>query len=103
MTVAKEKKPGIKRAVALRYDQGRDEAPRVVATGQGLVAEKIVEKARESGVTVETNADLADALSTVEIGTAIPEDLYPVVAEVLVFVSRMNKKRGKSAFERRLK
>ena len=85
-----------KRAIALRYDQGRDEAPTVVATGQGLVADKIVEMARESGVPVESNPDLADALADVELGTAIPEELYPVVAELLVFVSRMNKQRGAS-------
>lgn len=83
------------RAVALRYDQGQDEAPTVVASGQGAVAEKIVEKARESGVAVQQNAELAEALSQVELGQAIPEQLYPVVAEVLVFVSRMNKKRAK--------
>ncbi len=93
-----KKKPGIKRAVALRYDQGTDAAPHVVATGQGLIAEKIVEKAKGAGVAIEQDAALAEALSAVEIGTAIPEDLYPVVAEVLVFVSRMNKKRAKMTF-----
>lgn len=88
--------PGpIKRAVALRYDKGTDEAPTVVASGQGLIAEKIVDLATTAGVTIEQDAELADALSSVEIGTAIPEDLYPVVAEVLVFVSRMNKQRAK--------
>ena len=93
--MTEESKKQVKRAVALRYDQGSDEAPRVVASGQGLVAEKIVEKAREAGVTVEHNPDLADALAQVELGTAIPEELYPVVAEVLVFVTRMNREKGK--------
>lgn len=91
---AAEKQETKKRAIALRYDQGRDEAPTVVATGQGLVADKIVEMARDSGVPVESNPDLADALADVALGTAIPEELYPVVAELLVFVSRMNKQRG---------
>lgn len=94
--MAKTVKPEKKRAIALRYDQGQDAAPTVVATGQGLVADKIVELARESGVPVESNPDLADALAEVQIGTAIPEELYPVVAEVLVFISRMNKQRGTS-------
>lgn len=93
MAAAAKQEPK-KRAIALRYDQGRDEAPTVVATGQGLVADKIVEMARDSGVPVESNPDLADALADVELGTAIPEELYPVVAELLVFVSRMNKQRG---------
>lgn len=94
MAAAEKQEP--KRAIALRYDQGQDAAPTVVATGQGLVADKIVEMARESGIPVESNPDLADALAQVEIGTAIPEELYPVVAEMLVFISRMNKQRGAS-------
>lgn len=83
------------RAIALRYDQNKDAAPQVVAAGQGIIAEKIVEKAAEHDVTIQENAELAEALAQVEIGTAIPEQLYPVVAEVLVFVNRMNRKRGK--------
>lgn len=83
------------RAIALRYDQNKDAAPQVVAAGQGLIAEKIVEKASEHGVAIQENAELAEALSQVELGTAIPEELYPVVAEVLVFVNRMNRQRGK--------
>jgi flagellar biosynthesis protein len=87
----------IKRAIALRYDQGADQAPTVVASGQGLVADKIVELAKESGVTVEHNPELAEALAQVELGSAIPEELYPVVAEVLVFISRMNREKGKAS------
>ncbi|MDB5097540.1 MAG: FlhB domain protein [Cyanobacteria bacterium RYN_339] len=88
------KKP-IKRAVALRYDQGADDAPRVVASGQGLIAEKIVQTAKDAGVTIEHDPALAEALAQVELGTAIPEELYPVVAEVLVFIGRMNREKGK--------
>lgn len=84
-----------KRAVALRYDQGQDEAPTVVASGEGLVADRIVALAKESGVPVQENPDLAAALATVAIGTAIPESLYPVVAELLVFIHRLNEQRGK--------
>ncbi|HEY9722506.1 MAG TPA: EscU/YscU/HrcU family type III secretion system export apparatus switch protein [Oscillatoriaceae cyanobacterium] len=91
--MAERKTP--KRAIALRYERQKDEAPRVVATGQGLVAERMIEIAREHGVAVQENAELAEALSSVELGTVIPEQLYPVVAEVLVFVSRMNRLRGK--------
>ena len=88
-------RPTPRRAVALRYDAGQDDAPRVVATGQGLIADKIVEKAQAHGVAVQENAELAEALAQVELGTAIPEELYPVVAEVLVWVNRMNRQRGK--------
>jgi flagellar biosynthesis protein len=83
-----------RRAIALRYQEGLDDAPTVIATGKGLIADKIVEKAQEAGVAIQENADLAAALADVELGTAIPEELYPVVAEVLVWVNRMNRKRG---------
>ena len=89
-----------KRAVALRYDADQDPAPRVVAAGQGLVAEKIVETAQAHGVALQENVELALALSQVELGTAIPEELYPVVAEVLVWVNRMNRERGKDLSRR---
>jgi len=89
-----EPQPKPKRAIALRYTEGRDDAPTVVATGQGLVAEKIVKTAEDHGVAIQENAELAQALAQVELGTAIPEDLYPVVAEVLVWVNRMNRQRG---------
>ena len=86
---------GSRRAVALRYDSGQDDAPRVVATGQGHLAERIVETARDAGVPVQEDAELTEALSQVQLGEAIPESLFPVVAELLVFVSRMNRQRGK--------
>lgn len=85
----------LRKAVALRYEQGLDEAPTVVAAGQGFVADRLLAIAREAGVPVESNPELADALASVRVGTSIPEDLYPVVAELLVFVSRMNQLRGK--------
>lgn len=88
------KKPPVKRAVALRYDAGTDTAPTVVATGTGHVAEKIVETAQAHGVAIQENPDLVSALAQVELGEAIPDALYPIVAEVLVFVSRLNTARG---------
>lgn len=75
-------------AVALQYEHGKDAAPRVTAKGRGTVAEKIVEKAREHGVAIETNEVLAKALSQVELDQQIPGELYRAVAEVIVFVMR---------------
>lgn len=98
--MAEQKKAKPKRAVALRYQEGQDAAPTVIAAGQGLIAEKIVEKAQEHGVAVQENAELASALAQVELGTAIPEDLYPVVAEVLVWVNRMNRQKGSARGEK---
>lgn len=80
-----------KKAVALRYEEGSDEAPKVVATGSGLVAERIVETAREAGVAIQENPSLVSALSALDLGEQIPAELYPVVAEVLVWVRRVDK------------
>jgi flagellar biosynthesis protein len=77
-------------AVALHYEKGSGEAPRVVAKGKGAVGDKIIETARTSGVPIEENAGLAAALSQVEIGDEIPTELYKAVAEVLIFILRMS-------------
>ncbi len=71
-------------AIALEYD--RKSAPRVVAKGRGAVGDRIVEVARANNVPIEENAVLAGALSHVEIGDEIPQELYAAVAAVLVFV-----------------
>ena len=73
-------------AVALRYT--RPTAPKVVAVGHGLVGQKIIETAREHGVPLEQNPDLAHALSKVELDEEIPEELYAAVAVVLSFILR---------------
>lgn len=77
-------------AVALKYEHGKDAAPRVTAKGQGAVADKIIETAKAAGVAVEANAVLAEALSRVELDQQIPEELYRAVAEVIVFVMRLS-------------
>lgn len=71
-------------AVALNYDGSG--APRVVAKGQGDVAERILEAAREHRVPLKHDGELAELLSKVELGAEIPEALYVAVAQVLVFV-----------------
>jgi flagellar biosynthesis protein len=73
-----------KLAVALRYDAPN--APRVVASGRGHVGQRIVETAEAHGVPIEHNAPLAEALSTIELETAIPPELYLAVAEILAFI-----------------
>jgi len=77
-----------KTAVALSYDAG-DQAPKILATGKGYVAEKIIEAAREENVPVHKDEKLAGTLSKLEIGDYIPKELYGVVAEILVFVDRV--------------
>ena len=88
----KEKQPKI--AVALQYDPS-EEAPKVIASGKGIIADKILETAKESDVPVYEDEGLAKTLSKLELGEAIPPELYGVVAEILVFVDRMDKIRSK--------
>jgi len=78
--------PNRQLAVALRYDAPK--TPTVVASGRGLVGERIIATARDHGVPLEENAPLAEALSTLELETEIPERLYEAVAEVLAFLLR---------------
>jgi len=74
-------------AVALKYDSLRMEAPLVLAKGKGLIAAKIREIARKSGVPIVENKPLARILfKLVDIGEAIPENLYRAVAEILAYV-----------------
>lgn len=81
-------------AVALEYEPS-EEAPKIVASGRGYVAEKIIERAKEEDVPLHKDDKLADTLSKLEIGDAIPPELYEVVAEVLLFVDKVDKIKGK--------
>lgn len=89
-----QKKP--KQAIALEYDPS-EEAPRVIASGRGELAERIIEKAKEAAVPVHRDDKLADTLSRLEIGDMIPPELYEVVAEILIFVDSMDKIKAKIA------
>lgn len=92
--MAEEKKNKIKQAIALEYDPN-DAAPKVIATGRGIIADKIIEKAKEADVPVHKDDKLADTLSRLEIGEMIPPELYEVVAEILLFVDSMDKIKSK--------
>jgi flagellar biosynthesis protein len=82
----------VKKAAAIRYDQSRDAAPTVVAKGRGKLADKISALAREHGVPVVEDHNLAQMLEALDLNTEIPQALYQAVAEVLVFIYRMNSK-----------
>lgn len=83
-----------KTAVALAYNPG-DDAPKILATGKGYIAERIIEEAKEHDVPFYKDDKLAETLSKLEIGDAIPPELYEVVAEILVFVDGMDKIKAK--------
>ena len=84
----------VKQAIALEYDPS-DEAPRVVASGRGLLAEKIIESAKDSDVPIHRDDTLADTLSRRARGEMRPPELYEVVAEILIFVDSMDKLKKK--------
>jgi len=81
-------------AVALSYDK-EDEAPKVIASGKGYLADRIIERALEADIPMHKDEKLANTLSKLEIGDMIPPELYEVVAEVLVFVDKMDRIKSK--------
>jgi flagellar biosynthesis protein len=82
-----------KTAVALKYERHSDRAPQVTAKGKGPIAEKIIALAREAGVPIHEDRDLAAVLAALDIDMEIPPELYRAVAEVLAFLYQLNKKR----------
>lgn len=91
----KEKKPEkLKQAVALSYEAG-EEAPRILATGKGEIAERLITAAKNADVPVYEDEALARTLGKLEIGDMIPPELYEVVAEILVFVNDIEKLKSK--------
>lgn len=83
-----------KTAVAIAYEPG-EAAPKILATGKGEVAQRIIDSAKENDVPLHKDDQLADTLSRLKIGDMIPPELYEVVAEILVFVNDMDKIKAK--------
>lgn len=77
-------------AVALHYDPDEGDAPRVVASGKGALAEQILQLAFANGVKVRTDPDLAQVLAAVEVDTVIPIEAFAAVAEILAYVYQVN-------------
>lgn len=89
--MTKPPRPVGPKAVALRYTRGKDHAPRVVAKGERLLAERIIEIARAHHIHIHEDPDLVAVLVALDINREIPESLYFAVAEVLAFVYRLNR------------
>ncbi len=77
-------------AVAIKYNPG-ESAPKIVAKGRGGVAERILEKGAENNIPIHKDEKLVEELTKIDIGDQIPPELYEVVAQVLVFVSDLDK------------
>ena len=83
-----------KKAVALMYDPD-NQAPQVVASGKGAIADKIIDTAKQNDVPLYKDTDLTDTLLKLDIGECIPPELYGVVAEILVYVDKVDKIKSK--------
>jgi flagellar biosynthesis protein len=90
MIEKKDKRPQTTLAAAIKYDGLKDSAPKVTARGQGNVAEKIIEIAREKGIPLKNDPDLVQILSKLNLDTEIPVELYRAVAEILAFIYSLN-------------
>ncbi|MBF0160833.1 MAG: EscU/YscU/HrcU family type III secretion system export apparatus switch protein [Magnetococcales bacterium] len=86
--------PPTRQAVALRYRKSSDIAPRITASGQGRIADIIIQRAQEAGITLIEDADLVGLLGKIPVGESIPVPLYKAVAEVLAYVYRVNRGLG---------
>ena len=80
-----------KEAVAIKYEQKEDKAPKITAKGKGIIAEKIIDIAKKHGIEIYKDPDLTKSLMVIDIGEYIPPELYETIAEVLAFIYRLNK------------
>ncbi|SFA74278.1 MULTISPECIES: EscU/YscU/HrcU family type III secretion system export apparatus switch protein [unclassified Bacillus (in: firmicutes)] len=93
-----DEKHSRREAVALGFQPERGDAPKVLARGKGLIADQIIDKAKENNVPIQEDPSLVGLLSELDINQSIPEELYQAVAEVFAFIYRSDRemqKRGK--------
>lgn len=79
-----------RQAAALRYVQGKDASPRLIAKGKGAVADRILEIARRNGIPIREDRELVQVLASLDLYQEIPPELYKAVAEILVFLYSLN-------------
>ncbi|TVQ70558.1 MAG: flagellar biosynthesis protein FlhB [Oceanospirillales bacterium] len=84
-----------KQAVALKYDQEKGTAPKVIAKGKGLIAEQIIALAEEHDIHIHENPELLEVLIRLELGDEIPETLYKAIAEVIAFAYNLKNSTNK--------
>lgn len=84
-----------KKSVALSYGE-EDLAPKIIAKGRGRLAERIVEKAKEEDIYIHKDEKLVKDLIDLELYQEIPEELYDIVAKIILFVYSIDKEKGDS-------
>ena len=82
-----------KKAVALGYNRSHDNAPKVLASGAGEIANKIISLAKEHDIPIKEDPDLIEILSKVEVDQEIPPNLYKAVAEIFSFLYKITNKK----------
>jgi flagellar biosynthesis protein len=85
------------KAVALRYKAGEDAAPRIAAKGQGSVADKILQMAKQHDIPIREDRNLLQMLTTLDLDQEIPPSVYRAVAEILAFLYRLSNRSNESA------
>jgi len=88
------------KAVALGYEENQDHAPKVLASGKGLIAEKIIELAKENNIPLHRDADLVEVLSVLEINEYIPLEVYSVLAEIFTYIYEQEAKKKQNKMKR---
>jgi flagellar biosynthesis protein len=83
-----------KKVIALKYDPSNQSAPKLLAKGQGNVADRILAIAVEKGIPLYRDPELLEVLSQLDVGAEIQPELYQAVAEVLIYIYKMNRKRA---------
>ena len=83
-------KPQRDKAVALQYREHKDSAPRIIAKGEGLIAQAIKEIAQKNGIPLHRDDTLVELLAQIEIDREIPSELYAAIAELLSWIYRAN-------------
>ncbi len=86
----KEDKKRLPMAAAIEYDNRKDSAPRVTAKGEGLLAERIIELAKQHNIPIKSDPNLVQVLSKLDLDEQIPVELYHAIAEILAFVYTLN-------------
>ena len=86
------KKEEIKSAIALKYDSDEDIAPKVIAKGENFIAKNMGEKAEELDIPIYRDEKIVHQLRNLEINDNIPQELYEAIAQVLIFITKLDKK-----------
>ena len=84
-----------KKASVIKYDKNQDESPKLIAKGNGLVADHIIAEAENHQIPIKKDPSLSELLSQLEINQSIPEELYQAVAEVFAFIYSIDRKTSK--------